>query len=268
VRSAPCLPTVTCYLLRIKITKSEFETSRCQIAFGSTRSPPFPEVAHFFCTQKGQTPTNTRIVFPALLITTHKGYYTPAPTTKRSKHGGFLIKKSVDSFVAHADNVNAILVSQDDGCVFTCSSDGSAKIWRRVYRENSHFLPSRGFLFYSAFGCKNRVEQRSAPLHISISIYSSQTLNKRNKDGCGRREARKVPDSARGTKSFHSYKTFSSINLICFYFSSQNLPLPSTHFSASLHEHSGIPQKHDLGRLHGQAGKPRARRRCFSHRVH
>ncbi|XP_041019296.1 protein JINGUBANG-like [Juglans microcarpa x Juglans regia] len=49
-------------------------------------------------------------------------------------------KKCVDSFVAHEDNINAILVNQDDGCVFTCSSDGSARIWRRLYRDNSHTL--------------------------------------------------------------------------------------------------------------------------------
>ncbi|GAV84612.1 WD40 domain-containing protein [Cephalotus follicularis] len=46
----------------------------------------------------------------------------------------------VDTFVAHESNVNAIVVNQDDGCVFTCSTDGSVKIWRRVYRENSHTL--------------------------------------------------------------------------------------------------------------------------------
>ncbi|KAM7276054.1 hypothetical protein ACFE04_017920 [Oxalis oulophora] len=49
-------------------------------------------------------------------------------------------KKCVDSFLAHDSNVNAIVVNQEDGCVFTCSSDGSVKIWRRVYRENSHTL--------------------------------------------------------------------------------------------------------------------------------
>ncbi|KAB1204365.1 Vegetative incompatibility protein HET-E-1 [Morella rubra] len=49
-------------------------------------------------------------------------------------------KECVDSFVAHEGNINAIVVNQDDGCVFTCSSDGSTKIWRRVYRENSHTL--------------------------------------------------------------------------------------------------------------------------------
>lgn len=46
----------------------------------------------------------------------------------------------MDSFIAHESNVNGIVVNQDDGCVFTCSSDGSVKIWRRVYRENSHTL--------------------------------------------------------------------------------------------------------------------------------
>ncbi|KAJ0090635.1 hypothetical protein Patl1_12918 [Pistacia atlantica] len=51
-----------------------------------------------------------------------------------------LDKKCVDSFVAHESNINGVVVNQDDGCVFTCSSDGSVKIWRRVYRENSHTL--------------------------------------------------------------------------------------------------------------------------------
>ncbi|XP_062021870.1 protein JINGUBANG-like [Rosa rugosa] len=46
----------------------------------------------------------------------------------------------VDSFVAYEDNVNAMVVNQDDGCVFTCSSDGSVKLWRRVFRGNSHTL--------------------------------------------------------------------------------------------------------------------------------
>ncbi|KAL3573627.1 hypothetical protein D5086_024240 [Populus alba] len=59
---------------------------------------------------------------------------------KKLKFGGFLTKKCVDSFVAHEDSVNALLVNQDDGCVFTCSVDGSVKLWRRVYRENSHTL--------------------------------------------------------------------------------------------------------------------------------
>ncbi|RWR82875.1 myosin heavy chain kinase B-like protein [Cinnamomum micranthum f. kanehirae] len=49
-------------------------------------------------------------------------------------------KKCVDSFIAHEDRVNAILVNQGDGCVFTCSSDGLVKIWRRVYGESSHTL--------------------------------------------------------------------------------------------------------------------------------
>ncbi|KAK6914860.1 WD40 repeat [Dillenia turbinata] len=48
--------------------------------------------------------------------------------------------RCVDSFVAHEGHVNAIVVNQQDGCVFTCSSDGSVKIWRRVYGESSHIL--------------------------------------------------------------------------------------------------------------------------------
>ncbi|XP_038711867.1 protein JINGUBANG-like [Tripterygium wilfordii] len=48
--------------------------------------------------------------------------------------------KCVDSFVAHEDHINALVVNQDDGCVFTCSSDGSVRVWRRIYRENPHSL--------------------------------------------------------------------------------------------------------------------------------
>ncbi|KAF5466567.1 hypothetical protein F2P56_016484 [Juglans regia] len=48
--------------------------------------------------------------------------------------------RCVDSFVAHDGHVNAIVVNEHDGCVFTCSSDGSVKIWRRVFGENSHIL--------------------------------------------------------------------------------------------------------------------------------
>ncbi|KAL2517814.1 Transducin/WD40 repeat-like superfamily protein [Abeliophyllum distichum] len=48
--------------------------------------------------------------------------------------------RCVDSFVAHDDSVNAIIVNQEDGCVFSCSSDGCVKIWRRVYGQSSHTL--------------------------------------------------------------------------------------------------------------------------------
>ncbi|XP_010254029.1 PREDICTED: myosin heavy chain kinase B-like [Nelumbo nucifera] len=49
-------------------------------------------------------------------------------------------RRCIDSFQAHEDNVNAIVINQEDGCVFTCSSDGSIKIWRRVFGESSHTL--------------------------------------------------------------------------------------------------------------------------------
>lgn len=42
--------------------------------------------------------------------------------------------------MAHDGHVNAIVINQQDGCLFTCSSDGSVKIWRRVFRESSHNL--------------------------------------------------------------------------------------------------------------------------------
>ncbi|XP_072966030.1 protein JINGUBANG-like [Typha angustifolia] len=42
----------------------------------------------------------------------------------------------VDSFVAHDETVSAMLVNPDDGCLFTSSSDGSIKVWRRAHVEN------------------------------------------------------------------------------------------------------------------------------------
>lgn len=48
--------------------------------------------------------------------------------------------RCVDSFVAHEDNINSIVINQEDGCVFSCSSDGSVKLWRRVYGQGSHTL--------------------------------------------------------------------------------------------------------------------------------
>ncbi|KAK6153656.1 hypothetical protein DH2020_013295 [Rehmannia glutinosa] len=50
-------------------------------------------------------------------------------------------KKCVDSFLAHEGQVSAIVVDQSDGSVFTCSSDGTVKIWRRVFKEiSTHIL--------------------------------------------------------------------------------------------------------------------------------
>ncbi|XP_028550768.1 protein JINGUBANG-like [Dendrobium catenatum] len=46
----------------------------------------------------------------------------------------------VDSFVAHEGRVNAVVVGQDDGGVFTAGADGCVKVWRRTYGENSHAL--------------------------------------------------------------------------------------------------------------------------------
>ncbi|KMT18029.1 hypothetical protein BVRB_2g032230 [Beta vulgaris subsp. vulgaris] len=49
-------------------------------------------------------------------------------------------KKCVDSFIAHGSNVNDMVVNQQNGYLFTCSSDGTVKMWLRVYGENSHAL--------------------------------------------------------------------------------------------------------------------------------
>ncbi|KAL3632969.1 hypothetical protein CASFOL_025953 [Castilleja foliolosa] len=50
-------------------------------------------------------------------------------------------KRCVESFIAHEGCVNAIVINEnDDMSIFTCSSDGTLKVWRREYRESSHIL--------------------------------------------------------------------------------------------------------------------------------
>ncbi|KAK8620105.1 hypothetical protein V6N13_066590 [Hibiscus sabdariffa] len=44
--------------------------------------------------------------------------------------------RTVKGIPVHETKVNATVVNQDDGCVFTCSSVGSVKIWRRLYSSN------------------------------------------------------------------------------------------------------------------------------------
>ncbi|KAK8694567.1 hypothetical protein V6N13_072115 [Hibiscus sabdariffa] len=44
--------------------------------------------------------------------------------------------RTVKGIPVHETKVNATVVNQDDGCVFTCSSVGSVKIWRILYSSN------------------------------------------------------------------------------------------------------------------------------------
>ncbi|XP_074290607.1 protein JINGUBANG-like [Silene latifolia] len=48
-------------------------------------------------------------------------------------------RKCVDSFLAHADTINAMEIN-DKGYLFTCSSDGTLKMWSKVSGENLHTL--------------------------------------------------------------------------------------------------------------------------------
>ncbi|XP_074287002.1 protein JINGUBANG-like [Silene latifolia] len=47
--------------------------------------------------------------------------------------------KCVDSFVAHANNINDMVIDRD-GFIITCSSDGTIKMWSRVCGETYHTL--------------------------------------------------------------------------------------------------------------------------------
>ncbi|CAO2816813.1 unnamed protein product [Amaranthus hypochondriacus] len=49
-------------------------------------------------------------------------------------------KKCIDTFIAHGGNVNDMVINQLNGYLFSCSSDGTVKIWLRVYGETSHTL--------------------------------------------------------------------------------------------------------------------------------
>ncbi|KAJ7963040.1 myosin heavy chain kinase B-like [Quillaja saponaria] len=78
-----------------------------------------------------------------MLFTTHGDYRIRIwddHGIKQSRFGRCTEKCCVDSFVAHDGHVNVIVINQEDGCVFTCSSDGTVKIWRRILGESSHIL--------------------------------------------------------------------------------------------------------------------------------
>ncbi|XP_074265777.1 protein JINGUBANG-like [Silene latifolia] len=47
--------------------------------------------------------------------------------------------KCIDSFAAHADNINAMVINEE-GYLFTCSSDGTVKMWSKVSGETFHTL--------------------------------------------------------------------------------------------------------------------------------
>ncbi|KAL9229697.1 hypothetical protein vseg_005136 [Gypsophila vaccaria] len=57
-------------------------------------------------------------------------------------------RKCIDTFVAHSDNINAMVIN-DNGYLFTCSSDGSIKMWTKVRGDTTchtlttvlHFRP-------------------------------------------------------------------------------------------------------------------------------
>ncbi|KAK8520334.1 hypothetical protein V6N12_004277 [Hibiscus sabdariffa] len=144
---------VTSFSPHIETARSGYGTTRFQIISGLKRSQHSLREARFFCSQR-QAANSIKTVFRAWLITMPKGCCTQGRPWARAKRAWLYTgsydrtvkawrlqdNKCVDTFVVHESKVNAIVVNQDDGCVFTCSSDGSVKIWRRLYRENSHTL--------------------------------------------------------------------------------------------------------------------------------
>ncbi|KAK1367783.1 Myosin heavy chain kinase B [Heracleum sosnowskyi] len=79
----------------------------------------------------------------------------------------------VDTFLAHDDNVNGVVVNQEDGVVFTCSCDGSIKIWRRIYGQSSHTLTMT-------------LRSQSSPINamaLSTSVVDSYVLYSGSSDG-------------------------------------------------------------------------------------
>ncbi|KAL5976833.1 hypothetical protein ACLOJK_021167 [Asimina triloba] len=68
--------------------------------------------------------------------------YTAGSRDKTIKVWRLASNKCEDSFAGHDDGINAMVVDQEEGCLFSCSSDGSVKIWRRtrMHGEISHRL--------------------------------------------------------------------------------------------------------------------------------
>ncbi|KAF9616014.1 hypothetical protein IFM89_027953 [Coptis chinensis] len=79
-----------------------------------------------FASSQGRKRYNTKIVSHASLTTMQKGYYIYTGSwDKTVKTWRVSDQRCMDSFVAHNDAISAIVVNQEDGSVFTCSSDGS-----------------------------------------------------------------------------------------------------------------------------------------------
>ncbi|KAK9683758.1 hypothetical protein RND81_10G162800 [Saponaria officinalis] len=102
-------------------------------------------------------------------------------------------KKCIDSFAAHSDNINNMVINQD-GFIFTCSSDGTVKMWNKVCGENFHTLAmTLTFLSYPIYALAltdNSTSQAQRGLLYAgssdgcINVYEQQNTGQYNHEGC------------------------------------------------------------------------------------
>ncbi|KAI7989415.1 Protein JINGUBANG [Camellia lanceoleosa] len=82
------------------------------------KSEPYLEKAHFYCFLGLGNQHKDRVSCMAYYHAEDFIHRVMGQTVKVWR----ISTAAVNSFVAHDDNVNAIVVNQEDGCVFTCSS--------------------------------------------------------------------------------------------------------------------------------------------------
>ncbi|KAK9742123.1 hypothetical protein RND81_03G149700 [Saponaria officinalis] len=105
-------------------------------------------------------------------------------------------RKCIDSFVAHADNINDMVINRD-GYLFTCSSDGSVKMWSQVCGETFHTLTmTLSFLPFPTYALALHEKTGS---HESL-LYSGSS------DGCLNLWDRKISGGYGHVGSIHAHQ--------------------------------------------------------------
>lgn len=80
--------------------------------------------------------------------------------------------KCIESFIAHQENINDLIINPQNCYIFTCSSDRTVKMWLKIYEENSH-TPIKVFSL------------KIYPFHaLALSITQKSFLYAGSSNGC------------------------------------------------------------------------------------
>ncbi|XP_074287000.1 protein JINGUBANG-like [Silene latifolia] len=105
-------------------------------------------------------------------------------------------RRCTDSFLAHGDNINDMVVNRD-GNLFTCSSDGLVKMWSQVRGETFHTLTmTLSFLPFPTYA----LALHEAPESRESLLYSGSS------DGCLNLWERKLSGGYSHVGSIHAHR--------------------------------------------------------------